>query len=121
MEPTLPKAEPATQLPAGAAAPPMGPEIYALLDAVPDTYWRYVARHELFFRLWQRHREQRATYRVLDVGCGTGGLLAYLAKRSQIAPVGVDLFPGALPYCKGRGIHAVSAADATALPFSDDL
>jgi SAM-dependent methyltransferase len=101
--------------------PPMNPEMYALLDSVPDTYWRYVARHELFANLWRQHREKNPNYRVLDVGCGSGALLAYLAKRARLTSVGVDLFPGTLPYCVQRGVSAVSAADATALPFRANL
>jgi ubiquinone/menaquinone biosynthesis C-methylase UbiE len=100
--------------------PLMAPHIYELLDAIPDTYWRYITRHELFFNLWQHHCWQRSNYHVLDIGCGSGGLLAYLAKRRQIIPIGVDLFLDTLPYCRQRGIHSVSAADATALPFSNN-
>jgi len=107
--------------PSSTKPPPMNPKMYALLDSVPDTYWRYVARHELFANLWQQHREQQPKYRVLDVGCGSGALLAYLAKRAKLTSVGVDLFPGTLPNCIQRGINAVSAADATALPFRANL
>jgi ubiquinone/menaquinone biosynthesis C-methylase UbiE len=98
----------------------MSQAVYDLLNSVPDSYWRYVARHELFSNLWRCHRSQRPIHRVLDVGCGSGGLLSYLAKHHRIAPIGVDLFPGTLPYCIQRGITMVSAADATALPFGAD-
>src|SRR6266508_335274 len=120
MKSIFPKVEAATRHPADSKAPPMSPEIYALLDSVPDTYWRYIARHELFSSLWQLHRQQRDNYRVLDVGCGSGGLLAYLDKHNTIKPIGVDLFPGTLPYCLLRGINGVSVADATKLPFQAD-
>jgi SAM-dependent methyltransferase len=106
---------------AGDNLPPMNPEIYALLDTVLETYWRYVARHELFSRWWSRYRRPNTTYRVLDVGCGSGNLLAYLTRYVPMAPVGIDLFPDTLPYCVQRGIDAVSAADATALPFRANI
>jgi SAM-dependent methyltransferase len=105
----------------GDSVPPMDPEIYALLDTVLETYWRYVARHELFVKWWSRYRRPKALFRVLDVGCGTGNLLAYLSKCAPIAPAGIDLFPDTLPYCVGRGIDTVGAADATALPFRADM
>lgn len=108
--------------PATGDRPPMNREMYELLDSVPDTYWRYVARHELFTALWRKHRTPKPPghpYRVLDVGCGAGGLLAYLAKREPVQPVGIDLFPDTLPYCVRRGVRLVSAADATAMPFPD--
>jgi ubiquinone/menaquinone biosynthesis C-methylase UbiE len=98
---------------------PMAPQIYDLVDTLADTYWRYMARHEAFASLWQRYRRPQTQYKVLDVGCGTGGLLAYLAKQAPMLPVGIDLFAGTLPYCRRRGIDAVNVADATALPFQD--
>jgi len=97
--------------------PPMEQHIYELVDTLAETYWRYRARHEAFAWLWNRHRHPQAQYRVLDVGCGTGGLLSYLARRVPMRAVGVDLFAGTLPYCWRRGIDAVGVADATALPF----
>jgi ubiquinone/menaquinone biosynthesis C-methylase UbiE len=100
-----------------AVDPPMEHHIYELVDSLAETYWRYVARHEAFAALWKRYRRPQAQYRVLDVGCGTGGLLSYLARHAPVQATGVDLFPGTLPYCRRRGVDAVGVADATALPF----
>lgn len=104
----------------GGAEPRMGPGLHALMDALPETYWRYVARHELFLRLWERHRAPQPGYRVLDVGCGAGGLLAYLSARAPVTPVGLDLAPEALVYARKRGIRALGLADATALPLRSE-
>jgi ubiquinone/menaquinone biosynthesis C-methylase UbiE len=106
-------------LPNDLSDPPMAPQIYDLVDTLADRYWRYVARHEAFATLWERYRQPQTTYRVLDVGCGTGGLLGYLTKRAPTVPIGIDLFAGTLPYCRRRGINSVSVADAIALPFHD--
>jgi SAM-dependent methyltransferase len=105
--------------PADLSDPPMEPQIYDLVDTLADRYWRYVARHEAFATLWERYRQPQTKYRVLDVGCGTGGLLGYLAKRAPTLPIGIDLFAGTLPYCHRRGINSVSVADAIALPFHE--
>jgi len=90
--------------------------MHAVLDRLPETYWRYVARHELFRRLWERHRTPRDRYVVLDVGCGSGGLLAYLTDRAPVTPIGLDLVPDPLTYCRKRGLRALGVADAVALP-----
>jgi SAM-dependent methyltransferase len=118
MESGTPRAAPEPGITADA---PMLPRYYRLLDAIPETHWRYVARHELFLQLWASHREVHARYRVLDIGCGSGGLLAYVAGHSPSLPVGVDLFPDTLVYCHRRGIRNVSAAAATTLPFADGV
>jgi SAM-dependent methyltransferase len=102
------------------ARPRMAAGCHAVLDALPETYWRYVARHELFRRLWERHRTHQPRYRVIDVGCGSGGLLAYLAARAPIAPVGLDVVPDALVYGRRRGLRALAAADALELPLRSE-
>lgn len=54
---------------------------------------------------------------VLEVGCGTGLILARLARSAKSAR-GVDLSPGMLEHARKRGLE-VSEASATALPFPD--
>jgi len=97
-------------------AGPMAESVYEAIDGF-ETYWRSVARHELLLRLWRRHAGTGA--RVLDVGCGVGTLLAFLGRHTRLQGCGVDLHPDALRYCRRRGVFAVAAADAVALPFRD--
>lgn len=44
--------------------------------------------------------------RVLDLGCGTGALLDYLAQTKRISGVGVDLDPLKIAACVRRGVVA---------------
>ncbi len=53
------------------------------------------------------HEEER---RILDVGCGTGGMLPLLARYGRVT--GVDSEPLALEYCRKRGIEDVHLQDA---------
>jgi ubiquinone/menaquinone biosynthesis C-methylase UbiE len=55
--------------------------------------------------------------RVLEVGCGTGLILARLAKHAALAR-GVDLSPGMLQAARERGLDVVEGS-ATSLPFDD--
>jgi SAM-dependent methyltransferase len=55
--------------------------------------------------------------RVLDAGCGTGALLAWLASRSPIRGIGVDLRP---PRRRVPGVRFV-AGDAKGLTAEADL
>ncbi|WP_147107142.1 class I SAM-dependent methyltransferase [Tateyamaria sp. syn59] len=53
---------------------------------------------------------------VLDVGCGAGRTLLWLAGQS-VAATGIDLSPGAVDVCRDRGCEDVMLADA----MTDDL
>jgi SAM-dependent methyltransferase len=62
--------------------------------------------------------ELPASARILDAGCGTGGVLAALSRRGEA--VGVDPDPGAAAAAAERVPGAdVRVADAAALPFGD--
>jgi ubiquinone/menaquinone biosynthesis C-methylase UbiE len=54
---------------------------------------------------------------VLEVGCGTGLVLARIARFARSAR-GIDLSPNMLERARARGLD-VQVADATALPFAD--
>ncbi|MBI2911374.1 MAG: class I SAM-dependent methyltransferase [Chloroflexi bacterium] len=56
--------------------------------------------------------------RVLDAGCGTGGMLAPLARYGRT--VGLDMAGEALSYCRQRSQDAlVCRGSVEALPFAD--
>jgi len=55
----------------------------------------------------------------LDLGCGTGNLLA-LARDNGYTFIGVDLSSGMLKKAKEKGIENLVKADVTRLPFRND-
>lgn len=56
--------------------------------------------------------------RVLDLGCGTGVVLSELAHWAT--PVGLDMSPLALGFCRKRGLDSLAIGDGTAMPFAAD-
>ncbi len=93
----------------------------------------YDARADTYDRRWRRYVDAslRETIRrvpregvtsLLDVGCGTGNLLAaFAAEEPQCAIAGVDLSPLMLAAARRRlaGRAQLAAADAENLPFGD--
>jgi SAM-dependent methyltransferase len=54
---------------------------------------------------------------MLDIGCGTGGNLAYLARRAGSA--GIDLSAVALSLARQRPLPPLAQASSLALPYAD--
>nr|MDA8087253.1 class I SAM-dependent methyltransferase [Nitrospiraceae bacterium] len=77
------------------------------------THWWYYGTNSFFARLIKRHVKSGA--RILDAGCGAGGLLSALKKDYAVA--GVDVSETALGYCRQRGIENICRGTVEALPF----
>ncbi len=91
----------------------MEPVEYTLMDQAEDRMWWYRALHA-------RLTEALANVsgRVLDAGCGTGGLLAVLgARRPDLIRVGVEFDPVAAPRAQGKSGACVVRGSVNSLPF----
>ena len=80
-----------------------------------DRHWWFVGKRLLVAALLG-DTLTRSGLRVLDVGCGTGGVLAGLG--GGIRPFGVDRSTLALAHCRARGLTAVACSSAGDLPFA---
>ena len=85
---------------------------YARMRDLEDHYWWFVSRRRLALNLLDRFSTTGPT---LDVGCGTGAVLAELQKQGEA--FGVDLSGTALEFAAERGLVNLVKADAQALPF----
>lgn len=59
--------------------------------------------------------------RVLDVGCGRGGMVALMADTLHATAVGMDLSPEAIAFCRGTHKHGArfEVGDSENMPFED--
>jgi SAM-dependent methyltransferase len=91
---------------------------YEEMYRLEDHHWWFVGKR-LFVHALVRDLLARPHLRVLDLGCGTGGLLAHLqadAAASRLV-VGADRSQEALRFCGRRGLRSVACAETTRLPF----
>jgi SAM-dependent methyltransferase len=89
---------------------------YALMDAAEGRMWWYRALHA---RLAGGLRDIRG--RVLDAGCGTGGLLAALrTQRPDLARFGVEWDARAAVRAREKSAAAMARGSVNALPFADN-
>lgn len=95
----------------------MEPKEYEKSYELEDYHWWFVGRRSLADSL-VRHFAPETSGPVLDVGCGTGGNLLFLARYGP--GVGIDLSSRALDCCRRRGLGNVVRATVLQLPFADN-
>ena len=91
----------------------MHPEEFKLLDEIEDDHWWFVGKRHLLTSLLQRHAQEGA---LLDLGCGTGGILREVG-GDRLA-LGVDGSMEGLRVCRRKGLAHVVRADLARMPFT---
>jgi SAM-dependent methyltransferase len=92
----------------------LDPGEYDKLDAAEGRMWWFAALHANLIALLDRMGPPKG--RVLDAGCGTGGLLAKFAGRDAF---GVDREADACVRAQAKSSRPVCAGSVDALPFAD--
>ncbi len=102
----------------GAGFPPGAFEQLAVLEA--QNFW-FRARNQLIVWVLQRHFP--ALQRYLEIGCGTGYVLAGVAQAYPAASlVGSEIFSAGLPYAAARVKTAeLLQMDARHIPYVDEF
>jgi SAM-dependent methyltransferase len=95
----------------------MDPREYEASFGLEDEHWWFRSKRALVLSLLRRYATPDP--RGLDVGCGTGGMLAAAAGRGVF--VGVDAESVALAFCRKRGLTRLAQSSALALPFSEGV
>jgi SAM-dependent methyltransferase len=93
------------------------PNAYRQFSELERNHWWFRGRRAVFSSLLRSALPPGPTRRLLDVGCGFGGMLECLAPHGQV--FGVDLAPESLGRLRERGFAGAVAASALALPFPD--
>lgn len=97
----------------------MNREAYVQIFESEDSHWWYVGMQAITWTLLNGCTPRQAVRaRILDVGCGTGGMLAQFNEYAQA--VGIDLSSEALAFCRLRGLPGLAQATAETLPFHND-
>jgi len=91
----------------------MNDEEFRLLDEIEDGQWWFVGKRLILRALLERHVPRG---RVLDLGCGTGGILRDFM---DLYPCfGADRSKLALEICSRKGFDRLVQSDLCELPFA---
>ncbi|TMD76200.1 MAG: class I SAM-dependent methyltransferase [Chloroflexi bacterium] len=96
-------------------------EFYREYRQIEDRHWWFLGRRQIILRLLDDHLPKSGNgspLRLLDVGCGTGTMVASLARYG--CAYGVDVDHEAVGYCLERGLDVVAQASGEHLPFPDE-
>lgn len=91
---------------------------YEVMFNVEDGYWWYKALHHMILRLVRKETSGRnpADIKLLDCGCGTGGMLAVL-KPTYPWTTGFDLSDDAVKFCHKRGFKDVKKMSVSEIKY----
>jgi SAM-dependent methyltransferase len=98
----------------------MDPAEYVKLDRLEERVWWFAAAHANLLMLARDFNSPAAPDRVLDAGCGTGGLLTKLAAdRPAAMVIGLDADQAACGRAKAKSARPVCRGSVNELPFAD--
>ena len=89
----------------------MDKQYESIYHTAEDTNWWFKTRQDFVYR-YLVQQNVPSSGRILDIGCGGGGLLSYLRDRGFINLFGIDLSPEAISFCTSRGLASVAIDDA---------
>jgi ubiquinone/menaquinone biosynthesis C-methylase UbiE len=91
---------------------------YDTMRSVEDTYWWYTGMHKLIAKIPSESPDKLPRMKVLDAGCGTGGMMAKLHNvLPQVQLTGIDFSASAVEFTQQRQIGTVKQASVENLPF----
>ena len=94
---------------------------YERLAALDRRLWWFRGLHAQMLGALARRRPPQAGERILDAGCGAGGLLVELEGRfPEAEPLGLDIDAIAGPAAREHSGRPVCIASVNALPFAEE-
>jgi len=95
----------------------MDANLYKDMFDLEMNHWWFLARRRILLDQINRMLGNRKYNKILDAGCGTGGILQFLEKYGDV--YGIDVSPEAVRFCHQRGYRIVQGSLTEELPFEE--
>ena len=96
-------------------------EEYEKMFRLEGQLWWYRSLHERVEETLHRHFGNRRDIRILDAGCGTGGLLDFLRRRGYANLRGIDGSADAVAFCQERSLSVTLVNLSELATFEPDV
>ena len=96
----------------------MESEEYVKMFELEDSHWWFLGKRKIAQKMISKYVSTSPRYTILDVGCGTGGMMTVLQRYGSV--FGLDICRAGLEYACERGFDGLSQGSVLALPFADD-
>ena len=93
-------------------------EEYAKMYELEDSHWWFLGKRKIAEKMITRYVTLSPQDQILDVGCGTGGMLDVLQHYGTT--FGLDICRTGLQYAYERGFDSLSQGSVLTLPFAND-
>ncbi|RJR16734.1 MAG: class I SAM-dependent methyltransferase [Nitrospiraceae bacterium] len=93
----------------------MKKEEYKIMFNIEDNYWWYVGLRRLVLSSMDG-KDKSINLRILDAGCGTGGMSTVLRAYN---PYAIDYSEEAISYSKSRNIYNIVRGSVCCMPFNN--
>ena len=87
---------------------------YQTLYNLEESHWWYRGLRELTLYFIDKFSQGKGDFKILDAGCGTGGLLKLL---KSYRAYGLDFSPEAIKFCRQRKLDNVVLGSINKTPF----
>lgn len=90
---------------------------YETFRELEHSHFWFVSRRRIFFAELDRAFSEATGHRVLEIGCGAGGMLGPLERYGDVH--GLDIDHEFTAFCKSRGFERVLCGSGYELPYAD--